>query len=184
MVILTYSVSFSCIVCKYVSSWWLKSFLRWQPTPTPYPPYLTVYLTPPKGVPNLFFRKGCSLDYLDGFSQLLFGLGRQEKLFEGWYQPLPLVRWGSIFPTAQNHYIKCKHYHLCHPVPNAFKDQIAHYHHHDISVWSYNLIHSKIVSFILTACVPVISHDCYVDSSLFIPCHDYSITHITLHEAV
>ena len=67
MVILIYSVSFS-----YIAS-------------------LTAYPTlPGGGTPNFFFRqndrKGCSLDYLNGFSHFLFGFGAAGKN----YPPPPL----------------------------------------------------------------------------------------------
>ena len=50
--------------------------IRWQPHR--YRPSLTAYLTPPEGSTPIFFRqnyrKGCSLDYLDGFGHY-FGVG-------------------------------------------------------------------------------------------------------------
>ena len=46
---------------------------------TPYPPFLTAYPTLPEGGIPICFRqndrKGCSLDYLDGFGHFLFGFG-------------------------------------------------------------------------------------------------------------
>ena len=78
----TYSVGFTCIACKYFSRWRLKIFPGgnhprthdlWRLTVSsgPYPTW--------RGYLQLFFRqsdrKGCRIDYLDGFFR--FGGGRQ-----------------------------------------------------------------------------------------------------------
>ena len=94
--ILTYSVNFSCIACRYFSKWWLKIFSGGNHPRTHH--LWRLILPHLKGVtPNFVHqkdRKGCILDNLDGFGHFLFGFGATRKNSRGGGNHPLLVRRG------------------------------------------------------------------------------------------
>ena len=102
MVILIYSISFSCIACIvfFFSKWRLK-ISQVAINPPTYPQSLADYLFPPKGgTPDFFFffwpnyLTGFSLDYLDSVRHFPFWFGGAGKNSRRGVVTNPLVKRG------------------------------------------------------------------------------------------